>query len=234
MAVIGLNREVTAALLALPETGAGFQLISARLRNSRRDFLVLNADRALELSDIPELIDPRSLILINLWISEALNSSPLFILSPSLSEIELLTTRVHDLFGAANSFSSSVALAPASSLVKSTVLSHPRRFHRFSAFHPDKRVDPTTGDFSSGTYACPDSELPFVPTGFAAVGRFALPSPLPASNHYVIEAAIGTPVQFGTVGPAFGQSGGGVEALFTAGATNVASPKTPYAVIPDE
>jgi hypothetical protein len=91
-----------------------------------------------------------------------------------------------------------------SSLVKHVTLTANRAFHRFSAFNPDRRVDPVTGSFLAGTYAAPESEVPFVPTGFVAVGRFALPLNLPASYHYEIEAPAGTSVDFGTVAPAFG------------------------------
>ncbi len=68
-------------------------------------------------------------------------------------------------------------------LVEHVKLKAPRAFHRFSAFTPDRRVNPLTGDFLPGTYASPASELTFLPTGFAVVGRLALPNNLPASHH---------------------------------------------------
>jgi hypothetical protein len=119
-----------------------------------------------------------------------------------------------------------------SSLVKHVSLSANRVFHRFSAFNPDRRVDSITGNFLPGTYAVPESEVPFVPTGFTAVGRFALPNNLPASHHYEIEAPAGTAVDFGTVAPAFGQAGGGVEAYFKNAVTNARVP--PASRLPDE
>ena len=105
--------------------------------------------------------------------------------------------------------------------------------NRFSAFQPDRRVDPVTGDFVRGTYAAPESELPFAPTGFAAVGRFALPNNVPASHRYTIRAPVGTMVSFGTVTPAFGQAGGGVEAFFPKAVVNQL-PRVPPLQIPDE
>jgi len=86
----------------------------------------------------------------------------------------------------------------------------------------------------AGTYAAPESEVPFVPTGFVAVGRFALPNTLPASFHYLIEAPAGTSVDFGTVAPAFGQAGGGVEAYFASAVTNAKVPPAPVVRLPDE
>jgi len=91
-----------------------------------------------------------------------------------------------------------------------------------------------SGDFLPGTYAVPESEVAFISTGFAAVGRLALPVNLPASHHYVIEAQAGTAVRFGTVAPAFGQAGGGVEAFFGSGATNVQVPRVMPSTIPEE
>ena len=118
--------------------------------------------------------------------------------------------------------------------MKNVTLSASRVFHRYSAFNPDHRVDPITGNFVPGTYAVPESEAPFIPTGFAAVGRLALPNLIPASHHYLLEAPSGTQVAFGTVAPAFGQAGGGVEALLLNGAPNQQVPPIPPSVIPDE
>jgi len=51
-------------------------------------------------------------------------------------------------------------IAQPSSLVKNVMLSANRVFHRYSAFNPDNRVDPVTGNFAPGTYAVPESEVP--------------------------------------------------------------------------
>jgi hypothetical protein len=72
-----------------------------------------------------------------------------------------------------------------------------------------------------------------VPTGFVAVGRFALPNNLPASYRYEIEAPGSTPVDFGTLAPAFGQAGGGVEAYFLKAVVNTQIPPTPVLKLPD-
>ena len=123
--------------------------------------------------------------------------------------------------------------ASPSSLVRHVILAGNQLFYRFSAFNPDRRVN-FNGDFLPGTYAAPESELPFVPTGFVAVGRFALPNVLPASFRYEITAPAGTSVDFGTVAPAFGQAGGGVETYSGTGATNAKTPPAPFLRLPDE
>src|SRR5262249_51642831 len=139
------------------------------------------------------------------------------ITAPHPSAFKLLSVRLGPV--APPTATAALAARP-SSLVKTAVLPAPRLFHRFSAFNPDRRVHPVTGDFLAGTYALPCSELPFPPPGFAAVGRLALPNNLPASHHYTLRAPAGTTVWFGTVTPAFGQAGGGVEALFSTAVQN--------------
>lgn len=205
-------------LLRLPETGMGFQLVDASLWGDTKQLLVFNADIALDLTRLDlENVSPNdtsALLRNEACIVEALRTATYtMVAAPGPRNFRLLTTRV-------SGVRAPTPAVTASALVKHVILSKVRTFHRFSAFNPDRRVDPLTGDFLPGTYAAPESEVPFVPTGFAAVGRFALPNTLPASNHYTIRAAIGTAVSFGTVAPAFSQAGGGVEAFFANGATN--------------
>ena len=157
------------------------------------------------------------------------------IAAPGPRSFRLLQTRIGPLAsGGAPAASSGVVAALPNSLVKHDTLKANRIFYRYSAFNPDKRVDPKTGSFLAGTYAAPGSEVPFLPTGFVAVGRFALPNVLPASYRYEIDAPVETSVDFGTVAPAFGQAGGGVEAYFANAVTNAIVPPAPTATLPDE
>lgn len=95
----------------------------------------------------------------------------------------------------------------------------PQSYYRYSAYSLDRRVDPCTGNFLSGTYATTYADMHFVPSGFAAVGRYALPNP--ASARYVFQVVTNDrPSLMGTATPNFGQAGGGVEVLFSQGATN--------------
>lgn len=55
------------------------------------------------------------------------------------------------------------------------------------------------------------------PSGAAAVGRYALPHPLPANFLYTLVPPMATSMQFGAAPPSFGQSGGGVEVYFPQG-----------------
>lgn len=87
-------------------------------------------------------------------------------------------------------------------------------FVRYSAFHPDLRIG-RNGSVRSGTYVTTATDMPHVPSGLAAVGRYALPNPAPALYVYTMSPPPGISIRCGTVVPSFGQAGGGVEVQFT-------------------
>lgn len=238
MQMWSLGAGAISSLVNLPETGMGFQLVEAVVLGMTKPLLVLNADHAIDIAEIGlEFGDDPSVILRNgLRIIDTMNSGIVqtMFAAPQPHSFKLLGSRI-SLPQIANPIAGGVLMvALPSSLVKHVSLPANRVFHRFSAFNPDRRVDPKSGSLLPGTYVAPESEIPFVPTGFTAVGRFALPNNLPASHHYVVEAPAGTSVDFGTVAPAFGQAGGGVEAYFKNAVTNVQVPPTPASKLPDE
>lgn len=208
-----LDETAIKHLAGLPETGMGFQLVEAVIWGTLTPLLVLNSERAIDLSEIGLLPgnDPAVILRNGLRVIETFKGDVAIrmIAAPAPHSFRLLSTRIGSLPATATvpiAGAGLLATLP-SSLVKHDTLAANRTFHRFSAFNPDRRVDPVTGSFLAGIYAAPESEVPFVPTGFVAVGRFALPNTLPASFHYEIEAPAGTSVNFGTVAPAFGQAG---------------------------
>jgi hypothetical protein len=87
------------------------------------------------------------------------------------------------------------------------------RFVRFTAFATDPRIT-SDGGLLPGTFAAPASEERMVPGGFAAVGRYALPTLMPAVWRRDIIPPINRPYHSGAVVPMFGQAGGGVEVMF--------------------
>jgi hypothetical protein len=227
-------------LEALPETGMGFQFVEATVMGELKRLLVFNSEKAIDLSGIELSVsnDPAVVLRNGIRIVELLKSDvrQTIVMSPAPHSFKLLSMRIPPLHALAGGTMSSMPVTAAlpSSLVKHVKLKAPRAFHRFFAFTPDRRVNPLTGDFLPGTYASPASEVPFLPTGFAVVGRLALPNNLPASHHFEISAAIGTDVDFGTVAPAFGQAGGGVEAFFSKGAKNASAPPAVHPDLADE
>lgn len=232
MSMYSLGDQGRGELLHLPETGIGFQLVEGTFWGDRKKFLVFNADLAIDLSSLnldftadPDVVQRNEARIV----AEIRAVYTTVIAAPGPHSFRLLSGRVET----ASSPVGPVLAARPSSLVKHVTLAASRTFCRFSAFQPDRRVDPVTGDVAAGTYAAPQSESPFVPTGFVAVGRFALPNNVPASYRYTLRAPAGTRVSFGTVTPAFGQSGGGVEAFFDSLVVNQA-PRVAPVKIPDE
>jgi hypothetical protein len=232
--LVGENIE---SLLRIPESGMGFQLLEATFWGERRQLLVLYTELAIDLTgfELAPVQSPVGILENGLRIIEALKGQrEIIIAAPHLHSFDLLSSRIEFPQLANSLVPNKIKAALPSSLVKQVSTSTNRAFHRFSAFNPDRRVDPKTGNFAPGTYGTPDSEVPFVPSGFAAVGRFALPNNQPASYHYMIEAPAGTSVLFGTVAPAFGQAGGGVEAFFPNGVQNQLKPPQAPSQLPDE
>ena len=234
MKLLNLSESAIEELQALPETGMGFQLVEATLWGNSSQLLVLNSEVAIDISqldlspseNISDILRNESNIL------NAMRGEEKTIFSaPSAHSFNLISTRISP--PSISTYGIPIAATP-SSLIKHVTLKRIRVFHRFSAFNPDRRVDPKTGDFLPGTYATVDSEVPFIPSGFSAVGRFALPNNQAASHLYVIEASAGTKVSFGTVAPAFSQAGGGVEAFFPNAVLNRQSPMKLPSKLPDE
>jgi hypothetical protein len=94
--------------------------------------------------------------------------------------------------------------------------------YRWEAFPTSRRITRTTGGgtIAADTYAAPASEMPFAPTGFSAVARFALPNLLPACFRWELQPLANTPIECGAAVPLYGQSGGGVEVKFPSSTTN--------------
>ena len=83
---------------------------------------------------------------------------------------------------------------------------------RFTTTPPGTQIVPgTTGTLSANTYLASTRERALATSGFGAVGRFALPLPLPARQVFEYKLQPVVQLQVGTVAPAFGQAGGGTE-----------------------
>ncbi|MEQ8241569.1 MAG: hypothetical protein RIA69_20315 [Cyclobacteriaceae bacterium] len=89
-------------------------------------------------------------------------------------------------------------------------------FRRLSAFKNDRRIG-SNGNLIKGSYGTTKSDLTVVPSGTAAVGRYALPNRIAACYIFQIIPPPGTLLYFGTVTPAYGLCGGGVEVYFPNG-----------------
>ncbi len=95
-------------------------------------------------------------------------------------------------------------------LIKSYQLPTHTIFKRYLRSNKDPRFT-VQGELIAGTYLTSDLDAKHADSGFGAVGRYALPIPLPARYVIDYELPSGTSIEVGTVAPNFGQSGGGVE-----------------------
>jgi hypothetical protein len=86
-----------------------------------------------------------------------------------------------------------------------------QRFWRFCWQKRDPRIH--NGRLDTGAYVASHLDRQFVNTGLGAVGRYALPNYYPAIYAAELEPRPGTGFLAGTVRPANGQAGGGVEAI---------------------
>ena len=86
--------------------------------------------------------------------------------------------------------------------------------YRWEAYPTSRRIDLKAKTIAKDTYAAPASEVPFAPSGFAAVARFALPNLMPACYRYELQPDANTDIECGASVPLYGQSGGGVEVKF--------------------
>lgn len=229
-----ISEASTTHLLALPESGMGFQLVVPG-GGSIALYLVLNAEIAFSLAEISASLGQqrRDVIANGLALAEALSRSHEVPPMVDFSNGRLAASRYLEATGGFVALAAVPRIVAPSPLTKQVTLRSQRVFLRYSAFTNDRRVL-QNGNFVPGTYAAPESERPLVPTGFAAVGRFALPNQSPASHIYEIQAAVKTRVGIGTVCPAFGQAGGGVEAYFPKGAVNLGGAGPPPQPIPDD
>lgn len=201
-----LSTEQQSALLAQPEFGMGYQLADAG------DFVFLNAEIALSA----EIAKPMTIGDHFPWLKRFVLEADDDARAELLCELE--------------QYSASLAVLEHGSYQSTT---RPNEiFFRYSAFRHDRRINSTDGSVLPGTYATTESDSSLVPSGLAAVGRYALPYPFPAHYVYQLNPPAATQIRCGNSAPAFGQAGGGVEVFFNVGCP-ASSVKLPPSTIPD-
>ncbi len=216
------SRSVYRDLLALPESGMGFQFVRATEERRERFFLVLETTLIAEL-------DPQVLVASSTghaegipWPWSRIQWNTLAKFDPAytpqwerkLDDLSLIYQRLPESVVTGSNVLAANQNWP---LTQCQSTNQSRIYIRYSAFPSCPRICPN-GAFSTGTYATSYEDSKMVPSGFAAVGRYALPNPLPNRYMFAI-ATTSAPTYAGTVTPNFGQAGGGVEVVFGGGAT---------------
>lgn len=220
MPIFRLAPDGQERLVDEPETGMGFQVVWGDISpNMTGRFVILDSLLVLPARSRAEFREVLAELseLESEDIEDVQGQSVQFVGAVRTIESRLPSPQVSDLRPTVINLRAKGSLFRKTALVITRRSSAPEAFLRFSTRRQDPRVDPKTGNFAPGTYAAPWSEAPLVPSGFAAVGRYALPNPFAARRLYPI-VTMSTPQLIGAAAPNYGQSGGGVEVLFPNGA----------------
>lgn len=212
MPLYRIGRDTESRLLEFPESGMGFQIIRYR----QRYLLAFNTVLMLPYIEFQERRFTQEDYLSfsggpddsDLFQLEVLDLQDDFSIAFSLLDREFRDKSLGLSF-------SEISIPPPETVISSK---RPYSYYRYSAYYRDKRIA-SDGSFLPGTYATTYNDMHFVPSGFAAVGRYAMPNPASAQFIFPI-ITYDRPTLMGTATPNFGQAGGGVEVLFQNGAKN--------------
>jgi hypothetical protein len=205
-------------LLTQPETGMGYQTIDADVSGRTRRATVYNGDVLLWEDE------PRAYLTASVYkdLAEAVD-----LLEARMIKSIRVVRREPQMRMLTSSMGSAAHV-----IGRPATDGAPRRtlpgdvFMRFTAYANDRRITAKRG-LLPGTYATTEADSRAVETGEQAVERYALPNPLPAKYRFRIDPTKQTPYKEGTVQPADGNNGGGIEVLFYDGTAEdtVSGPK---------
>jgi hypothetical protein len=191
-------------LLSQPESGMGFQNVEATTYDDKlKRGVVFNAE--LLMFD-----DESRSVLRTASIRKLAESS-----HSSLVELRSLRALPGRAMAMRDAASKAVKAGPAKEAPEDKT-KEGEVFKRFVAYANDNRLR-NDGGWRDGTYATTEEDAKNVKTGKEAVARYALPNPAPASYVFTGKPKKDTVIQRGSVEPAYGQPGGGVEVLFKKG-----------------
>src|SRR4051812_28402454 len=204
--MVKLTAADTSTLKHLPESGMGYQLVEGTQYDDRiKRGIAYNGELFFEEHESRSILRTLSYPQV---LKEAAQSTSQFkslrVLSRSAAPITL-TERQTTIIRSAKA-------APAKEGTTEQT-KEGEVFKRFSAYKNDNRVQ-ADGSWSEGTYATTEEDAKNVKTGKDAVERYSLPNPEPACYKFTCKPKKSTDIQRGTVEPAFGHNGGGVEVIF--------------------
>jgi hypothetical protein len=214
--MIIVTPELKLQLSRLPEYGMGYQIANVLLNsNGTEKGIILNGEVFITFKDmqsIPDLFAQYNLLLLSARFSALKVIGATVIERP---ESEMRGVRKIRLYN----FSRSTLNEKRAGAAKDAEDSYSMKddvFKRFSAYANDFRVTANKG-LTAGTYATTAEDALNVRTGMEAVYRYALENKAPANKVFTIKPPENTKLKRGTVEPAYGEPGGGVEVIFVDG-----------------
>jgi len=206
--MIKLAATHVSGLLAQPETGMGYQTVEVKCTTGIRKATVYNAELILWEEE------PRTYLAEGVY--QRMVKAADSIEARKIESIRVIRpARPTRQRSAMEKFAERLLGKPATE-GKQNKTNEGEVFMRFTAYPNDRRI---TSDkrLLPGTYATTEADSKNVKTGTEAVERYALPDPKPAKYRFRIDPLKDTVYREGTVQPAYGHEGGGVEVLFDNG-----------------
>lgn len=211
-----LDDAAVRMLIQAPESGMGYQIVRAVVDGEERSVFVFASRLSVAVDDVRPMYPS----LMQRHIETAAVARG-FRLQSVITVADFAAGRG----GQVRPHGDALAAAPR---VTSRTNDKPVAFVRYTSTLDDPRIG-QSGAVAPATYMTTIADSHLVPSGLAAAGRYALPNPAPAVFVRLIIPYADTPYVLGTVRPAFGQAGGGVEALFHDGAP-IKSAFRPYMI----
>jgi hypothetical protein len=205
--MIKLSEAQIVQMLDQPESGMGYQTVEVEYQRELRKATVFNGELLLWKTESPTLLTESTYerLIKSASIDEARLIKAIKVVRPPRRVAESALEKSEERI-----------------LGKPATEGEPQKtkegevFIRFTAYKNDRRITPKRG-LVPGTYATTAEDAKNVKTGTEAVERYALPDPKPAIYRNKIEPLEHTVHRKGTVQPAFGHKGGGVEVIFDNG-----------------
>lgn len=209
--MIRLNAAQISGLLAEAETGMGYQTVEVKVAAGIKHATVYNADLLLWEEE------PRTYLAEGTYQRMVKTANSLEARMIESIHVVRPVRQIREQT-AMEKFAASLLGKPATEGdLKKT--KHGDVFMRFTAYKNDRRITAKKG-LLPGTYATTEIDSRNVKTGEQAVEHYALPDPKPAKFRFRIDPTKDTEYREGTVQPAYGHKGGGVEVLFDKGTSD--------------
>lgn len=209
-----------AGLRQLPETGPGYQIVEVVDRSSNTlpppgEYIVLNC----------ELYAPKNICLSRYFADSYENFKQKL---TDAGVIKTFTGYVNQPAQRLKNMNVVLSNYQSATLIVKGFTKNNEQFRRSSAYSNDRRIDFANNSVYPNTYLAPFSDKIFFTSGLALVGRYALPTPFPANYVWIVKVKARLALKAGTVRPAFGQAGGGVEIVLStdSGNNSVSPPST--------
>lgn len=211
-----IYEEDAKTLLKKPETGMGYQIITASeyKKQQNKKFIVYNTNLAVEINSD---FQANKQLIINEGYRAILNKATVLMLETNSIKVFDQST-VHEY----KMLSESKRTTKKRYLNDKGAIDNPKEFAngsdvyvRISAYEDDKRIDLEMMKLKPGTYTTTkDDYTTCVDTNDAPIDRYALPNEESIKWAFYIKPKSTDTLQKGIVQPAFNKDGGGIEAYF--------------------